>query len=142
MGPIAENAMTWTRPLARAVALLALAALAACGGNVRNGQLGATAAVLKERGVLAGPLGAGLNDAARSKAADAEYRALEGGQTGVPVAWRVSETVFGSVVPQQPFSVGPANCRRYSHSVTVSGQTRAASGTACRQEDGSWRPLA
>jgi len=141
MGPIAETAGYWKRAPRQATALLLLAAVAGCGANARDRGVSTVALSLKERGVLAGPLGSSLNDAALAKAADAEYRALEGGQTGVPVAWRVSDAVFGAVVPQQPFSVGPANCRRYSHSVTVSGQTRSASGTACRQEDGSWRPL-
>ncbi len=93
-------------------------------------------------GILAGEIGTGLSEAARRNAAEAEFRALEGGQTGAPVAWKISDTVQGSVVPQQPFAVGSANCRRYSHSITSGGQVRTATGTACRREDGIWRPLA
>jgi surface antigen len=92
-------------------------------------------------GVLAGDIGQGLTDRARRKAAEAEYKALEGGKAGVPVAWRLNETVQGSVVPEQPYSVGAANCRRYTHTISQDGKVRSATGTACRREDGVWRPL-
>jgi surface antigen len=92
-------------------------------------------------GVLAGDIGTGLSERARKKAAEAEYKALEGGRAGVPVAWRLNETLQGSVVPEQPYSVGAANCRRYTHSISQDGEVRSATGTACRREDGVWRPL-
>jgi surface antigen len=89
--------------------------------------------------LLAGDLGAELPDKAKKRAADAEYRALEAGQTGAPVTWKLAE-VQGSVVPQQPYSVGSTNCRRYTHTITQDGMARSATGTACRR-DGVWRPL-
>lgn len=120
--------------------MAALIVLAGCSAS-RGGPELRLAVPLKDAGVLSGKLGAGLPEQALARAAEAEYRALEGGQTGAPVAWKHSDAVFGSVVPQQPYSVGSINCRRYSHTISVSGETRAASGTACRQENGSWRPL-
>lgn len=119
-----------------------LCVLAALGGctTLSAGQAGAPLALAN--GVLAGEIGAGLSDAARQRAASAELRALETGQTGLPVSWKVSEGVFGTVTPQQPYSVGATNCRRYTHSVTSDGVSRSATGTACRSADGKWEPLA
>ena len=57
------------------------------------------------------------------------------------MAWKASADVFGSVVPQQPFTVGATNCRRYAHTVSVSGRVTSAAATACRGEDGVWAPL-
>ena len=96
------------------------------------------AAPLRE-GILAGDLGTQLPDRAKKRAADAEYKALEGGQTGAPVNWKMAD-VQGTVVPQQPYSVGSTNCRRYTHTITQDGIARSATGTACRR-DGVWRPL-
>ena len=118
------------------------AAFLALGGCVTLDTSGTTklASPLRE-GVLAGELGTGLSERARRKAAEAEYKALEGGQAGVPVAWKLNDLVQGSVVPEQPYSVGSANCRRYTHTVSQDGVVRTGTGIACRREDGVWRPL-
>jgi len=123
----------------RAFLCIAVAALVLSGCSATgNGDTARLAAPLRE-GILAGDLGAELTDKAKKRAADAEYRALEAGQTGAPVTWKLAE-VQGSVVPQQPYSVGSTNCRRYTHTITSDGMARSATGTACRRE-GVWRPL-
>ena len=33
----------------------------------------------------------------------------------------------------------PPNCREFTQTITVGGQAVQATGTACRQPDGSWR---
>lgn len=124
---------------AASILLTCLAGLAGC-TTVSAGQGSILAAPL-QTGVLAGDIGASLSPAARAMAAGAEYAALERGQTGLPVDWRQSEQVSGSVVPQQPYSVGSTTCRRYVHTVMVGGTDRSATGTACRSEDGVWEPL-
>ena len=124
---------------ARVLAILATCLLTGC-ATLASGAVTNLSAPLRQ-GVLSGKLGEGLPQDALAMASDAEYRALERGQTGMPIAWKSSERIFGSVVPQQPYSVGPTNCRRYLHTISVSGETRAATGTACRQETGAWRPL-
>jgi surface antigen len=118
---------------------MAVAALVLSGcSTLESSDTVRLAAPLRE-GILAGDLGAELPDKAKKRAADAEYRALEAGQTGAPVTWKLAE-VQGSVVPQQPYSVGSTNCRRYTHTITQDGMARSATGTACRR-DGVWRPL-
>jgi surface antigen len=118
---------------------LAMAALLLAGcASLDSSDTMKLAAPLRE-GILAGDLGTELPDKVKKRAADAEYKALEGGQTGAPVNWKVAE-VQGTVVPQQPYSVGSTNCRRYTHTITQDGIARSATGTACRR-DGLWRPL-
>ncbi len=90
---------------------------------------------------LAKEIGPDVPDEARRKAAEAEFRALEHGLAGVPVTWRQSDAAYGTVVPQQPYSVGSANCRRFTRNMTINGEQRSRTATACRREDGIWRPL-
>ena len=124
----------------RRLAVLPVAALVVGCTTLGAGQSSVLASSLQS-GILAGEVGAGLNAPARALAATAEYEALESGRAGVPVSWKQSDRVYGNVVPQQPFSVGATNCRRYVHTVTVGGADRSAAGTACRSEDGVWEPL-
>ncbi len=117
-----------------------VAVLAGCSSFTADSESTALIEPLND-GVLAGELGNTLSANARRRAAEAEYRALESGQTGMPVPWKVSDNLYGSVVPQQPYSVGSSNCRRYVHTVTEKGAVRSAAGTACRNDEGIWQPL-
>jgi len=121
------------------MALVATLGLQAC--DTTNAQVPALAVQSLDRGVLSGKLGDTLDPKARKLAAEAEYRALESGQTGLPVPWKLSDKVFGNVIPQQPYSVGSVNCRRYVHTINAKGEVRSAAGTACRGDDGVWSPL-
>ncbi|MEM7461692.1 MAG: hypothetical protein AAF362_03340 [Pseudomonadota bacterium] len=94
-----------------------------------------------DAGVLAGDLGDPLDKKARKLAVEAEYKALEAGQTGMPVPWKLTDNIYGNVVPQQPYSVGSVNCRRYVHTINSKGEIRSATGTACRNDEGVWQPL-
>lgn len=86
-------------------------------------------------------IGAALDEKARGLAANAEYRALETGVAGVPVGWRASTSVYGSVTPQQPYSVGATTCRRYAHAISFDGTSDNMVAIACRGSDGVWAPL-
>lgn len=126
------------RKLRTSAPILALG-LAACVSTDSGSP--ATLSVPLTEGVLSGELGDSLDRRARRKAAEAEYIALETGKTGVPVSWKVSDELYGRVIPQQPYLVGKTDCRRYVHTVSDSGTVRSAAGTACRGEDGVWQPL-
>jgi surface antigen len=116
-----------------------MVALSSC-QTLSNANISALAAPLKAS-LVAGDLGTGLDNPTLAVAANAEYRALETANAGASVNWRVSDKVFGTVTPQQPYTVGTTNCRRYTHSINVNGTPRAATGTACRGDDGVWTPL-
>lgn len=94
-------------------------------------------------GLIGGPVGAGLDLRDRRRALEAEYRALEYTPAGQSVAWgRSGDRRHGEVVAGSPYRVGSQDCRQYTHTVSVDGRTQAARGTACRNPDGSWTPLA
>lgn len=108
-------------------------------------ELPSTTLAVASTGKAANPVIAELGDElswnAERKALAAEQEALETGRTGVPVEWVHSDEVRGRVVPSQPYSVGTSSCRRYTHTVFVSGDAKAVTATACRDESGDWKPL-
>lgn len=94
-------------------------------------------------GLIGGTLGANLDTRERRRALEAEYRALEYTPAGQAVAWgRSGGARSGEVVAGSPYRVGSQNCRQYTHTVQIGGRSQTARGTACRNADGSWTPLA
>lgn len=91
-------------------------------------------------GLIGGQIGAGVSEDDRRAALQAEYRALEYSPGGKPVDWQGSG-VTGSVTAAQPYRVGSQDCRQYTQTINVGGQSRSGRGTACRNPDGSWTPL-
>jgi surface antigen len=89
---------------------------------------------------LIGPkIGAALNDDDRRLAYEAQIKALESGSPGAPMPWRnPASGRFGNIVPGPAYDRKGAQCRGYSHSVTIGGQLEIARGTACRSTDGVW----
>lgn len=106
------------------------------GGRVAAGMIGAVAG-----GMLGNAIGRSLDEQARREAHLAEYRALEHGAPGSPVAWRY-EDYYGTVTPG-PYSErsGYARCREYAHTIYIDGRPETARGIACRQSDGTWVPV-
>ena len=92
-------------------------------------------------GIVGNQIGLGLDQRTRGAALAAEYKALETGKTGQPIAWQGSNGVYGQVIPQQSYQVGSQNCRRYAHTIHTNGQPEQATGTACRNSNGIWTPL-
>lgn len=93
-------------------------------------------------GLVGGNLGNELDRRDRRRALEAEYRALEYTPAGQAVAWGDSANKGGEVVAGSPYRVGSQNCRQYSHTVYTGGRTQTARGSACRNPNGSWTPLA
>lgn len=94
-------------------------------------------------GLIAGTIGAELDQRDRRRALEAEYRALEYMPAGQTVAWgRAGSRRYGEVVAGSPYRVGSQDCRQYAHTVHVGGQPQTARGAACRNPDGSWTLLA
>ena len=84
-------------------------------------------------------IGAALNDDDRRLAYEAQIKALESGSPGAPMPWRnPASGRFGNIVPGPAYDRKGAQCRGYSHSVTIGGQLEIARGTACRSTDGVW----
>ena len=83
-----------------------------------------------------------LSNANRSRALEAEYRALESAPGGQTVVWQGDGGTAGSVMAAVPYQVGSQNCRQYSHTIAIRGTApQIARGAACRNANGSWTPL-
>lgn len=114
----------------------------AAGSAAGSGRVASTIISAMGGGLIGGSVGAGLDDSERRKALEAEYRALEYTQSGQPVLWQGNQSGrSGQVVAAQPYRVGSQDCRQYTQTVYINGQSRVARGTACRNPDGSWTPL-
>ena len=83
---------------------------------------------------------AGLDAGAKRAAKDAEYRALEFGRAGTPVAWQEGKS-RGEVVPGPLYHVNASDCRDFTHTVFVASLPHATRATACRQPNGTWQPV-
>jgi surface antigen len=136
----------------RAVFVLALLVVSGCGTTSQmagvpaagspSGSADGAGTASMVGGLVTGSIGEELGSGEKRKALEAEYKALEYTPSGQKVAWTGNRGGrFGEVVPAQPYRVGSQDCRQFTHSVTVGGQTRTARGTACRNEDGSWATL-
>lgn len=138
-------------------AILLTGVLAGCAssGSTDGAMLGAfaapgqqdepIAAVIVEAmagGLVGRAIGEGLDERDRRRALEAEYRALEYTPVGQTVEWRGGGGLHGEVRAGAPYSVGSQDCRQYVHTVYVREQSRSIRGTACRNDDGSWTPIA
>ena len=147
--------MIWK--ISAAIAMLALSACSITGASDRNvaaqaysnplqpGQprVGAGIVEAMAGGLVGGLTGADLDSRDRRRALEAEYRALEYMQAGQSVIWgKAGSDRYGEVVAGSPYRVGAQNCRQYKHTVQISQRSRTARGAACRNDDGSWTPLA
>lgn len=150
----------------RIASLVALATLPvlvpACGSDNRGGALlgaftgGGVGAQADKRhhptetranavvigGISAEEVGRQMSTRERSIAADAEYRALEYGRSGAPVAWDYPAMGHrGSIVPGRPFKKGEQYCRTYTHTIDWAGLPEEVKGIACRESRGTWRSV-
>lgn len=94
-------------------------------------------------GIVGHEIGRSLDEQDRMLAREAEFEALERGQSGVARTWRNPDNGrYGEVVPSRPYKRGIEDCRDYAHTVYIDGRPEVMRGTACRTRDGSWRSVA
>jgi surface antigen len=90
-------------------------------------------------GLIGGSLGANLTAVEKQRGLVAEYQALETSFGQAPVSWVDDKTGnAGEVVAGAPYRVGEQDCRPFTHRLTVKKVITSASGSACRQANGSW----
>jgi surface antigen len=114
-------------------------------GGLIAGAAGANPAAIAASvigGMLIGGLvGNMLDQRDKQMAAEAAHRAMETAPTGKPVAWKNPDSGHsGTVTPTKTYQTANGTyCREYQTTVLIDGKQERATGTACRQPDGSWR---
>lgn len=154
--------MAFRRPIATVLAASML--LAGCGANgptredtgmvlggVAGGIVGntigkgrgntlATVAGVLVGGIVGSQIGRSLDERDRVLAQEAEYEALERGNSGVARQWRNPDNGrYGEIVPSKPYKRGANDCRDYTHTIYMDGRPQQMRGTACRNPDGTWQ---
>ncbi|WP_319529354.1 RT0821/Lpp0805 family surface protein [uncultured Cohaesibacter sp.] len=107
-----------------------------------EGRVIATAAGAVIGGFVGASIGKMMDDNDRRLAYEAQSRALEYGRSGAPVSWNNPDNGhYGQIVPTQAYTTNNLTCRDYTHTIYIDGQPQTARGQACRQADGTWRPV-
>lgn len=124
-------------------------AIGAAGGGALGGLIaaaaggsGAAIAASVIGGILVGGLiGNLLDERDKRLQAEAAHRAMETTPSGQSVAWKNPDSGHsGTVTPTKTYQNASGNyCRDYRATVEIEGKKEQATGTACRQADGTWR---
>lgn len=125
--------------------------LGAVGGALVGSQIGggtgervaAAVAGAAIGGLIGNRIGAALDDEDRRYAYEAQMQALDNGSPGAPIGWRNADSGrYGTIVPGPYYDSRGLRCRSYTHTVYIDGRPQIARGTACRNPDGTWTPVA
>ncbi len=107
-----------------------------------DGKVAATVAGAVIGGIVGSQIGQSMDERDRRYAQEAEFDALERGQSGVSRQWRDPDTGnYGDIVPSRPYKRGVADCRDYTHTIYIDGKPKQMRGTACRNSDGTWQSV-
>ena len=93
-------------------------------------------------GALAGShIGKRLDTRDHQAMNNAAYSALETKKSNTKATWSNPDSGnAGSVTPTNTIEMADGSyCREYTSMVEVGGESETAYGTACRQDDGSWK---
>lgn len=122
--------------------LLGAAAGAWAGSSIGSGdgQIIATAAGTMLGATLGNRVGRSMDELDRMKAQDAQQYAYNA-PIGEAIVWNNPDSGnYGNVTPvRDGYTDSGRYCREFQTEVTVDGQLQNGYGTACRQEDGSWK---
>jgi surface antigen len=164
-GPLFGETIAMRKAQLLAVALIP-ALLPACSGDTANQDTGlivggiaggiignqvgkgtgnvlATVAGAVVGGIVGSEIGRSMDEQDRRLAEQAEYAALEEGESDRPRRWRNPDNGrYGDVVPGRPYKRASVDCRDYTHTVYIEGKPRTMRGTACRNPDGTWKNMA
>lgn len=117
-----------------------LGALAGSQIGKGRGQLIAVALGTMAGAYMGNEIGQSLDRADKLYLAQTSATAFEQVPTGQTTSWVNPDSGnSGTVTPTRTYQSQGSYCREFQQSVTVGGNTQQAYGTACRQEDGSWK---
>ena len=73
---------------------------------------------------------------------DTTQNALETEKTGQTSTWANPDTGHsGDITPTRTYTLEGQPCRDFTQTIYVDGVDEEINGSACRQEDGSWKPV-
>lgn len=73
---------------------------------------------------------------------DTTQDALETQKLGQSSAWTNPDTGHsGNITPTRTYTSEGQPCRDFTQTIHVDGEDEVVNGTACRQDDGSWKPI-
>jgi surface antigen len=79
-----------------------------------------------------------LTDKSKAEVAGAQFNALQFGRVGAPRNWQGDKGQSGMVTVGPYVRVNLIDCRDFTNTVTLGGQSFVKKGTACRETDGHW----
>lgn len=106
-----------------------------------DGQIVATAAGTMLGAAIGNQVGKSMDEVDRMKAREAQQYAYNA-PIGETIVWNNPDSGnYGNVTPVRDGYAESSGqyCREFQTEVTVDGQKQNGYGTACRQEDGSWK---
>ncbi|MBL4614155.1 MAG: hypothetical protein JKY27_04680, partial [Magnetovibrio sp.] len=91
--------------------------------------------------IVGSSVGRSMDEQDRAMKQRTSQASLEHTPTGATSSWKNPDSGHsGSVTPTKTYQRSDGTfCREFEQYVTIEGQDRKATGTACRQPDGSWR---
>ncbi len=118
----------------------------AVAGGLLGSQIGGGSGQLIATGVgtllgawAGSEIGASLDRADAAYAQQAAQTSLESSPTGTSTTWRNPDTGhYGTVTPTNTVPRGNSYCRDFTQTIYVEGRSETATGTACRNPDGTW----
>lgn len=119
--------------------VVAALALAACQSAAGVPGIGGQADDTMRPGLATEEIRGMFTGTARKLALQAEFKALQFGPTGAPVAWEGRGERRGSVIPGPVYRIGSRDCRDYTHTFYVGDEATVRKGTACRREESDWK---
>lgn len=104
-----------------------------------TGQIVATAVGTLAGAWIGSSIGRSLDERDRQTAYTTDQDALETNADGESSSWSNPDNkTSGSMTPVSSMQTAQGSCRKYEKSVMVDGKLEQATGTACRNSDGTW----
>ncbi len=106
-----------------------------------EGRLLATGLGVAAGAMIGAQIGKSLDEHDRLMLAQTTQKALETATSGSTVEWSNPDSGNkGHITPVKTYKSNSGQyCREYNTVIVVGGKEEKAYGTACRQEDGSWK---
>lgn len=106
-----------------------------------NGRIATTAAGAILGGLAGSAIGHSLDKADAAYANRNAQSAFETSQSGQTSQWRNPDSGnSGSITPQAAYKDSSGGyCREFTQTIVVAGKKQQGYGTACRQDDGTWK---